>query len=282
MKKIYTLDEVHEILFDILCRFDAICTKYSLRYTLGGGTLLGAYRSRDFIPWDDDCDILMPRDDYDKFLSLKDDIFLENNGYDLISWHSNKLYVFPFAKFYRNDTYFIDTGYKPVTCGLYIDIFPIDGAPTDPKNRRKLYNKIHFLNSCSGITTWKITKGLSFFKRNLILLETFFPRIFYKSLRRFFPPRAEAVARKYSIDSTKFCGCLVWGYGWKKEIMPKEVFFPFDKKILFHGKLFSCLSQPEIYLKNIYGEDFMTPPPKEKQVCHELEAFYLEEGDIIK
>ena len=282
MQKIKDLKEYQDIVFDLLVKFDEICTHYGLKYSLVGGSLLGAVRYNDFIPWDDDCDVCLSRSDYEILLSHQDEIESSFENYKFLSCRTNKIYAYPFCKLYRKDTFVADKDYKPVVYGAYIDIFPIDGAPEDKIVREKVARKIRFLSSCAEITTWNQVKSFTLLERCIFRIETFFPRIFYKQLRRIFPKRAEQEAAKYQIEDYPYCGCLVWGYGWEKEIMPKEVFFPFDKKILFHGKLFSCLSQPEVYLKNIYGEDFMTPPPKEKQVCHELDVYYLEQGDSIK
>ena len=71
MKEV-TFEESRRIQLSILCYFDAFCREHQLRYSLGEGTLIGAVRHKGFIPWDDDIDVIMLRDDYDKFLSIYD------------------------------------------------------------------------------------------------------------------------------------------------------------------------------------------------------------------
>ena len=70
MRDITELEELHQIETDILTAIDEICRKENIRYYLAGGTLLGAVRHKGFIPWDDDIDIAMPRDDYERFLKV--------------------------------------------------------------------------------------------------------------------------------------------------------------------------------------------------------------------
>ena len=71
-----TLDGIktaQKVSLGLLKAFAEICDRYNLRYYIGGGTMLGAIRHKGFIPWDDDADIDMPREDYDRFLEIADE-----------------------------------------------------------------------------------------------------------------------------------------------------------------------------------------------------------------
>lgn len=117
-----TLDEVHQAELDLLALIDSFCTQHHLRYYLAYGTLLGAIRHDGFIPWDDDADVWMPREDYDRFLRL----FEETDRYRLIQ-PFQPAYGFAWAKVLDKRTSYTHERFKmPDDYGLTIDVFPLD------------------------------------------------------------------------------------------------------------------------------------------------------------
>lgn len=126
MKKVWAVE------LDLLSSYANVCAKYGLRWWADGGTLLGAVRHNGFIPWDDDIDVIMPREDYDLFLKLSSlgDDFKE--PYHLqTDW--NEVVVFRTAKLRRSDTAAIVISDAPARYeynqGIFIDIFPMDKIP---------------------------------------------------------------------------------------------------------------------------------------------------------
>lgn len=131
----------------ILEEVDKICIKHNIQYFVGGGTVIGQKRHGGFIPWDDDIDINMSRNDYDKFLEvasreLPDYLFLQNHRTDV---NFSKLYT----KVRLKDTKFVEYQYRnsEMEQGIYIDIFPMDSASNDnefltktDKQVMRLYN----------------------------------------------------------------------------------------------------------------------------------------------
>lgn len=121
------MKEVWAVELDLLEELRRVCSKHDLRFAAEGGTLLGAVRHKGFIPWDDDIDILMPRNDYDKLCELAATEF--KHPYFLENFHSNG-FAYGNSKLMNLDT----TGYENPTAnahGLFIDIFPYDNIPDD-------------------------------------------------------------------------------------------------------------------------------------------------------
>jgi lipopolysaccharide cholinephosphotransferase len=122
-----TFNEMRTVQFNILCAVDKFCNENNLRYTLLGGTLLGAVRHQGFIPWDDDIDIAMPRPDYEKFVRTfnKTESFLVCE-----SWINKKYWYFGFAKIGDKRTLLEQRDCK-IKLFVNIDLFPVDGFYDD-------------------------------------------------------------------------------------------------------------------------------------------------------
>ena len=87
-----SLDEIKQAEFRLLKIFDEFCSKHKIRYYLSNGTLLGAVKYKGFIPWDDDVDVLVPREDYDRLM----EIFVDQGDICLVSYERNPQYLYPF------------------------------------------------------------------------------------------------------------------------------------------------------------------------------------------
>lgn len=121
-----SIQEIKDIELSLLIQFDLICNDQQLRYSLGGGTLLGAIRHNGFIPWDDDVDVMMPRPDYDMFLKYCRDNPIP---FFLVCHEYNPNYKNLFAKVVAPNTTIIDSSIniESTEMGVHIDVFPIDG-----------------------------------------------------------------------------------------------------------------------------------------------------------
>ena len=129
-------DEMQKIELNILKHVIKFCEENNITYFLYGGTLIGAIRHKGFIPWDDDIDIAMPREDYDRFLKT----FKNTERYILTHIDIEKDYYLPFAKVYDNYTYLDERSTQRIPMGVYIDIFPIDSY--DNSEFTYLFNKL--------------------------------------------------------------------------------------------------------------------------------------------
>ena len=263
MRKLET-SEVKQTIFDILCAFADYCDKYQLRYYLSGGTLLGAIRHKDFIPWDDDIDLLMPRPDYGKLHEL-----LKNESirpyYKLISLEAGNSF-WPFAKLIDTRTHTENT-YATTDRWLWIDIFPMDGLPNDEEESNKILSqappmKIWF-NRCNA----KIGEGKGTIRSIMKI-----PMIL--ALRLYTPERLgrklDTLAKQYSFEDSDYVGGIAWSLGPKERMYKTDYLVTED--VEFHGRKFHAPACWDYYLSRIYG-DYMQLPPENQRVNHDFTAY---------
>ncbi|MBP5237018.1 MAG: LicD family protein [Clostridia bacterium] len=135
-----TVKELQHELFGILMDFDRLCSEFGIQYSLGAGTLLGAVRHKGFIPWDDDIDLYLTRDNYNRLMSLGDDVF-EKRGYYLQRSFS-KDWTFGYAKLRKNNTTYIEY-YQHKNRGMHQGVF-IDLIPIDNLSDNRMYRKMQW------------------------------------------------------------------------------------------------------------------------------------------
>ena len=134
-----TLKEIQQVSLDILKDVHSFCIRNSIKYSLQGGTLLGAIRHKGFIPWDDDIDIIMPRPDYEKFCRE----YVSSKSYKLICRDKQECYL-AFARVCEMEKTFVCWDLCPWTnedTGVWIDIFPADGAEDDLQSAERRISK---------------------------------------------------------------------------------------------------------------------------------------------
>ena len=138
LQKLWNVEE------GIYLEFARICDKYHLRYFCAYGTALGAIRHKGFIPWDDDMDMGMPREDYEKFIKIAPKELQGN--FELLEPRLTKGYVMPFAKLTRSDTTFVESADidRKYHSGIFIDIFPFDLVSENMEERKKAQKKCWF------------------------------------------------------------------------------------------------------------------------------------------
>ncbi|MBQ7220236.1 MAG: LicD family protein [Synergistaceae bacterium] len=153
MKKVWAVE------LDMIAEFARICDKYSLRWWVEGGTLLGAARHKGFIPWDDDVDIVMMRKDYEKLCEISGSEF--QHPYHLRSPYNDKERIQEFAKLHNEDTTMIDGissaalfrngrkfGYSQ---GIWIDIFPLYDIPDNDEEFMPVLRKARRYKETAGL-----------------------------------------------------------------------------------------------------------------------------------
>ena len=265
-----TLQQIRQIELDLLIEFDKICNEKGYRYSLGGGTLLGAIRHNGFIPWDDDIDVMMPRPDYEKFINYS----LNNNiPFTLITHTTMEGYNGLFAKLSDSTTVLQDNLIKDdYDLGVNIDIFPIDGLGNSEIEARKILKKTELQREILNAISWK-----RYFrsKTHGLIFEPIRLALYYTS--RFINPKkilksVDEKNLKYSFDSSSYAGCICGSYR-TKEIMKKEVFEKYID-VKFENNIFKAVSDYDTYLTKLFGNYMVLPPEKERVTHHSFQAFY--------
>lgn len=157
-----TLEEIQNLEYNILKEFDAFARKNNIKYFLCGGTLLGAIRHEGFIPWDDDIDICLLREDYDKMISLvKNQRYFEDKPQYRFCLPLDDNYIYPYVKVVDDQTIVYEKDINHQFClGVWIDIFPMDAWPESDKEiqkvlkkhaRYKFFNKIYVAGNLSSV-----------------------------------------------------------------------------------------------------------------------------------
>lgn len=263
---IIDLEEQKRIQLEILDAVDAFCRQENIKYSIFFGTLLGAVRHKGYIPWDDDIDIAMDRDNYNRFISLFPDSL--NGIYKLachnrvISWHA------PFSKVYDSLTIVNDELANTHPIGISIDVFPCDEVPDDIKKRRSFFKIQRIIIKLNAIKIAKF-KGVKSVKKRIALIIC--KMILFLIPKSVLKKIWENHTIKYNGRGFKDVFCVAY-FSTAKNAFRKGVFdelikWPFEDRYYYGFK------DADHYLKAIYG-DYMKLPPKEMQVqSHHIAAF---------
>lgn len=263
------LKRVQDTQLGILEDFIKVCEKYDLVYFMLGGTGIGVVRHQGFIPWDDDIDVAMPREDYDKFMEVMDQEL--GDRYKILTPLVDKNYACNVTHLQKKGTKFVPYVSRKMKCDLCIDIdiFPLDHMPDDPAKRRRQLKKTWILNKliflCGSPEPIIPLNGIKKQVARIICASTHYmlkilhvsPRFLYKCLLR--------EAKRYNDQKTKYINAFEVTMSDRAYISQKEL-FPL-KKMPFEHLMVNMPNDYDTYLRRLFG-DYMQLPPKDKRVNH--------------
>jgi lipopolysaccharide cholinephosphotransferase len=240
-------------LLEMMKDFHEICIENDINYYIIGGTLLGAVRHKGFIPWDDDIDIGLPRNDYEKLLSLSKELIPDYFAFR--DFHSESDAHSIVTKLYHRNTTLIERQVNNKVGGIYIDIFPLDGCGNNALSAKMHFKKIRLLKFIVFLNAKGVDlKGYDTLRK----LINFFDN---KKIFLYF----DKLLKSRNFHKYKFCGNLVGAWG-EKEILHHEIFGQ-PTIYQFEDGFFYGPEKPHEYLSTLYGE-YMKLPPLDKQVSH--------------
>ena len=240
------LKKAQSIALTVLDELDRFCKEKGISYYLIGGSLIGAVRSQDLVPWDDDIDVAMRREDYDLFCKE----YVDNERFRLLTYRRGNNYRHGMAKLVDNSTVFVEPTTKDEPYGVFVDVFPLDRveSPDDPLVAR-LARKMKVYNYAFAISP-EATKG-SFLKTavRVALTHTLGMGSYSKHLE--------------SIEATMTAGkggFLInhWGAWGKKECVSASC-FDGTAMVTIRGNEYSAPAGYDEWLTSVYG-DYMRPP----------------------
>ena len=253
----YGILKLQNIILNIMKFIDELCEKHHIEYYIIGGTALGAVRHGGFIPWDDDLDIAMTRENYDRFLTICEKEIAQNDFYLQVGRKNWPLY---FSKLRLKGTLFEEVGAGEEIAkenrGIFVDIFPLDAASNNKCGRIWQYicSKMLIAQAVSS----RHYQTNSFIKK--LVMQLSYP-VRFKSIEHFFFNQVT----RYNSLKTKYIGDFFEISKLKDASYPNQIWGK-PVKIVFENIVLSAPEKTHDYLMFYFG-DYMTLPPLENRVC---------------
>ena len=259
-EEVTDISEIQQMELGIMEYIHEVCQKIGVKYFLAYGSLIGAVRHQGFIPWDDDMDICMLRDDYEKLQDYM--IAHPDERYELMSYKNNVNYVYPFMKVQDNHTYLVEEDVRiDSDMGIYVDIFPVDGYEDDQAFKDKM-TKIIKKRQLSCYTFKGITNSKSLVNSIIRYISVI---IFYFTNTNKYVAQIDELAKSRKVEDYELVDYVIYKDMnkpvWKREWLEQV------ESGSFEGKEFMIPKHYHEILTSDYG-NYMQLPPVEQQVSH--------------
>lgn len=247
---------MRELQMQVLDYVDAFCRKNNIRYTISGGTLLGAVRHGGYIPWDDDMDIQMLRSEYDRFSELWNKT-KEEHPYEYVSIESGNSLGYVYGKVHNPKTITLLHGVERT--GVYIDVFPVDDVLDEDDFKRRYAKRKKLYQSMFAAFAIETNNYLGFAHK---LVYKFRAR---GKNRNYYAEQINNLAKANNGKGARKVFEMVSGFLCKHP-MDKAIFEDYAD-IKFENRVYMAVKDYDSYLTETFG-DYMTPPPVEQQKSH--------------
>ncbi len=257
------LKQVQKIELEMLLEVDRICKENGIKYTIIGGTLLGAARHGGFIPWDDDADVAMLRPEYEKFCSVIDEK-LDTSRFYFQNMERTEGYRWGYAKLRKKGTLFVRENQEHMKYeqGIFLDIFPIDGTPDN-----RILRKVHkFRCFCIRKILWsKVGEKVSKSKVQRVIYHilSMIPERIIKKMYR-------GLILKIHSNTSEVVRTLTYPAPRKLDGYYRR-WFAETAPIVFEGYELEGVKDYQGWLRFEFG-DYMKLPPEEKRKTHPVTA----------
>lgn len=255
----------------ILKYINEMCLENRIVFYLAFGTALGAVRHNGFIPWDDDIDIYMTRNEYIKFSDVMKK--QSNEQYRLVDIYIDKKYMLPLPKVVDNNTVVEYTNQNNnFNVGVWVDIFVLDNVPENEVERSAFIEQLEKIQA-----KWYFLQYKRKYDKNNVIGT--FKSVVYSTFKTFVSPRIYArkldiLAQKYKDNRSSLVGNMQYSsIRREKTVIPVSLLGK-GKKCMFEGNEYNCPERVEDYLCLLYS-DYMTLPPIEKRSSkHSTKAYF--------
>ncbi len=252
MKKVWAIE------MDLFRAISEVCRKHHLKYWIAYGTLIGAVRHKGFIPWDDDFDVVMPRADYQKLLQLSNEF---PEPYFLQTTQSDVDYYNPFARLRNsNTTGIMVSGKNKCNNGIYVDIMPLDGAPKNKLERKWVLYLNQTRNILANAYVFNINPNKLTRLAHKILHLPFVP---FDPVTTYKKVNGTAIRHRWK-DSTEV-GLISFPFSFHEEYISDKHLFRSTVWLDFEFMKVPAPVGYDQFLKDSYGNDYMTFPPVEER-----------------
>lgn len=265
------LKKLHENMLEIYEEIARVCDAHGLTYFVVGGTLLGAVVHKGYIPWDDDLDLAMPREDYDQFVNCYADEL--SPRFYMHSQNSDKRYWVPFSKVRIANSIFLEEKRKNVdsASGIYVDVFPFDYAPSKSCGfvASAKWRLINYLNNYiySTVTGMRVSSASS------SVLNPIFSLFSINALSRY----RDAICKSFDKGDRRYFLDTGGGRSLDNSYFKVDDMLPLNE-LPFEDTTVKAPKESDMYLRQLYTEKYKIIPPENERVTHNPLLIRFEDG----